>query len=91
VRPSARLTPILAMLALNLLATPAWAEVFRVGEIDGLFDVSIAYGILTRTQSRDRDFIGIGNGGDAASVNVDNGDLNYGKGIVSNGFRGPAS
>jgi hypothetical protein len=78
------------MLALNLVATPAWAEVFRVGEINGLFDISLAYGLLARTESRDREFIGIGNGGDAATVNVDDGDLNYDKGIVSNGVRATA-
>ena len=89
-RPSARLAATLAMLALNLVDTPAWAEVFRVGEVDGLFDVSVAYGLLTRTESRDPDFIGIGNGGNAASVNVDDGDLNYDKGVVSNGVRATA-
>jgi len=87
VRPSARLTPILAMLAANLVASPARAEVFRVGEVDGIFNASLAYGFLARTESRDRDFIGIANGGDAASVNFDNGDLNYDKGVVSNGLR----
>jgi hypothetical protein len=90
VRPSARLAPILATLAASLVAIPAWAEVFRVGEVDGIFDVSLAYGLLTRTESRDRDLIGIGNGGDAATVNVDDGDLNYDKGIVSNGVRATA-
>jgi hypothetical protein len=78
------------MLAVNLVAAPAWPEVFHVGEINGLFDISLAYGLLTRTESRDREFIGIGNGGDAATVNVDDGDLNYDKGIVSNGVRATA-
>ena len=88
--PRARLAPILVMLAANLVAIPAWAEVFRLGEIDGLFDISLAYGLLTRTESRNREFIGIGNGGDAASVNLDDGDLNYDKGIVANGVRATA-
>ena len=38
-RPCVRLTPILAMLAVNLMVAPAWPEVFHVGEIDGLFDI----------------------------------------------------
>jgi len=87
---SARLAPIAVLLAANLLTTPAWAEVFRVGEVDGLFDVSLAYGLLTRTESRELNFIGIGNAGEAASVNVDDGDLNYDKGVVSNGVRATA-
>jgi hypothetical protein len=90
VTAAARLGSILAVLAANLMASQAGAEVFRVGEVDGLFDVSVSYGLLTRTESRDSDFIGIGNGGDAASVNVDDGDLNYDKGLVSNGFRANA-
>ena len=88
--PSARLAPILTMLAAHLVATQAWAELFRVGEVDGLFNVSLAYGLLARTQKRESEFIGIGNGGDAATVNVDNGDLNYDKGVVSNGLRATA-
>jgi len=90
VRLAARLAPILAMLTASLVTTPACAEVFRIGEISGLFDVSLAYGLLTRTESRNRDFIGIGNGGNAATVNVDDGDLNYDRGIVSNGLRATA-
>jgi hypothetical protein len=81
---------VLAVLAVNLVAAPARPEVFHVGEIDGVFDFSLAYGLLTRTESRDRELIGIGNGGDAATVNVDDGDLNYDKGIVSNGVRATA-
>jgi hypothetical protein len=78
------------MLATSVDATPTWAEVFRVGEVDGLFDVSLAYGLLTRTEGRERDLIGIGNGGEAATVNADDGDLNYDKGVVSNGVRATA-
>ncbi|MBW2493156.1 MAG: DUF1302 family protein, partial [Deltaproteobacteria bacterium] len=87
---STRLAPILSMLVASLSAAPIRAEVFQVGEIDGLFDISLAYGILTRTESRDRDFIGFGNGGNAATVNLDDGDLNYDRGIVSNGVRANA-
>jgi len=86
----ARLTSIAALLATALTAAPSAAEVFHVGEVDGLFDVSLAYGLLTRTDARDEDLIGIGNGGSAPTVNVDDGDLNYDKGIVSNGVRATA-
>jgi hypothetical protein len=72
------------------MAERAPGEVFRIGEVDGLVDVSLAYGLLTRTESRDSEFVGIGNGGDAATVNVDDGNLNYDEGIVSNGVRATA-
>jgi len=85
----ARLTPIV-VLAMSVVAVPSSAKVFHVGEVDGLLDVSLAYGLLTRTDSRDEDLIGVGNGGTAPTVNVDNGDLNYDKGIVSNGIRATA-
>jgi hypothetical protein len=90
VRPSARLAPILSILVVSMLATATRAEIFNLGEVDGLFNISLAYGLLARTEGRDREFIGIGNGGDAATVNLDDGDLNYDKGIVSNGVRATA-
>lgn len=57
---------------------------FRVGELEGLFDLTLAYGAIYRTESRDDDFIAIANGGNASSANVDDGNLNYDTGIVSN-------
>jgi hypothetical protein len=74
-------------LAGSLAPLPAPATDFRVGELEGIFDVSLTYGLLARVEGRDSDLIGIGNGGNAPSVNVDDGNLNYDRGIVANGLR----
>ncbi len=74
-----------ACLLLSLLAFgPASALDFRAGEIEGLMDLTVSYGLLYRTEDRDDDFIAIANGGDAASANFDDGNLNYDTGVVSN-------
>ena len=67
VLPQRFLLLIFAVVALGPAA--ANAKVFDVGEVDGILDVTLAYGLLARTQSRDLDFVGIGNGGRADSVN----------------------
>lgn len=62
----------------------AGAMDFRTGPVDGLFDLTLSYGLLYRTESRDEDFIAIANGGNAPTANLDDGNLNYDTGIVSN-------
>ncbi len=76
--------------ALCALPAESRARVFRFGELEGIFDASLAYGLLVRTEGRDSDRIGVGNGGTDATVNLDDGNLNYGKGVVSNQLRGTA-
>lgn len=71
-----------AVLALSPGDCPAMD--FRTGPVEGLLDLTLTYGALYRTENRDDDFIAIANGGDAATANLDDGNLNYGKGIVSN-------
>lgn len=90
--PRSRTARYLVCLALACLCAPAPARAFdfRVGEVDGLLDLTLSYGLLLRTESRDPDLIGIGNGGNAPSVNADDGNLNYGKGVVSNAVRATA-
>jgi hypothetical protein len=78
---------ILLTLVLVFAPVPAHAKLFEVGDVDGIIDLVFSYGILARTEDRDPDFIGIANGGNLASVNGDDGDLNYGTGIVSNQLR----
>ena len=78
---------LLGAAAIALSSPAASAKVFDVGEVDGILDVTVAYGLLVRTQSRDQDFIGIGNGGRADSVNGDDGTLNYDTGLISNELR----
>jgi hypothetical protein len=63
------------------------AAAFRLQDVEGLLDVTLAYGTAVRVEDRDKDLIAIANGGTAASANTDDGTLNYGKGIVSNAGR----
>jgi len=51
-----------AALAVSLAPLPAPATDFRVGELEGIFDVSLTHGLLARVEGRDSDLIGIGNG-----------------------------
>jgi hypothetical protein len=61
-----------------------------VGEVAGLLDVRLSYGLLVRVEGRDDRLIAISSGGRARDANVDDGDLNYDKGIVANVLRGTA-
>ncbi|MDB4522050.1 DUF1302 domain-containing protein [Gammaproteobacteria bacterium] len=60
------------------------AFTFSSGELEGALDTTISYGARWRVQDRDQSIIGIANGGTAYSVNGDDGNLNYDKGLVSN-------
>ncbi|MEJ2130905.1 MAG: DUF1302 family protein, partial [Gammaproteobacteria bacterium] len=62
----------------------ASARDFRAFGVDGLLDLTLSHGLDIRLQDPDRNLIGESNGGDATSVNSDDGTLNYDKGIVSN-------
>jgi len=79
---------LLLVAAACVVVPDAGAALFRVGEVNGLFNVSLAYGFTVRTEERDEDQIGIGNGGNLPSVNGDDGNLNYDVGIVANQIRG---
>lgn len=73
-----------ACLAVAALLPAAEARDFRVGRTEGLLDVTLAYGLSVRTEDADHGLIGIANGGEAPSVNYDDGNQNYGTGVVSN-------
>ncbi len=70
-----------------LTVNPCHAADFRVGNLEGLFDVTVAYGLGIRLEDRDKDLIGIANGGRRPSVNNDDGNLNYDDGVYSNALR----
>jgi hypothetical protein len=78
---------LLALCAVSAIAAPAQARPFRYGEIEGVANLELSYGLLARVQDRDEDLIAIVNGGDASSANFDDGDLNYDQGIVSNALQ----
>src|SRR5262245_35016949 len=74
----------LGVLVLCLLPCTAVSWDFRVADVEGLADVTLAYGLLARTQGRDKDLIAIANKGTLPSANTDDGDLNQDPGLVSN-------
>ncbi len=76
-------TAVSSLVLVNL----AQAVEFSSGDLTGSWDTTLSYGVISRLKDNDKEIIGIGNGGTAFSVNNDDGDLNYGKGIVSNVFK----
>lgn len=71
--------------ALAILATsPAPAKDFQKGNLSGSWDTTLSWGAQYRLDDPDPDLIGLPEGGNAFSVNGDDGNLNYGTGIVSN-------
>ncbi len=50
-------------------------------------DSTLSYGLMWRVEDRDKDIIGLANGGTKHSVNYDDGNLNYGRGLVSNAIK----
>lgn len=63
---------------------PAQAFQFDLGVAQGAFDTTLSYGAAFRVEKRDPDLVGIANGGNAQSINIDDGNLNYDRGLVSN-------
>ena len=74
---------VLGVLVLCLIPSTAVSWDFRVADMEGLFNATLAYGLLARTQGRDKDLIAIANGGTAPSANADDGNLNQDPGLVS--------
>ncbi|GMR08160.1 MAG: DUF1302 domain-containing protein [Gammaproteobacteria bacterium] len=61
----------------------AQAFEFNQGELSGSFDTTISLGATWRVEGRDKDLIGVANLGRLRSVNTDDGNINYDKGVVS--------
>ena len=75
---------LLALCTAWTLPAPARAEPFQYGELEGVANLELSYGVLARVQDRDEDLVAIVNGGHSSSANLDDGDLNYDQGVVSN-------
>ncbi len=71
------LSAILPALVTVVLAMPAAAFQFSLGEVDGSLDSTLSFGMSWRVSEQDNDIIGKANGGRAYSVNGDDGNLNY--------------
>ena len=82
IRGAWKVLPALA-LAL-LLASPLGAISWGKGELSFTWDTTISWGAQYRLDEPDPAIIGLANGGDAFSVNGDDGNLNYDTGIFSN-------
>ena len=68
----------------TLVVSSAAAFQFEAGEITGSLDSTLSYGATWRVQDQSSQLIGTAAGGTARSVNFDDGNLNYGKGLISN-------
>ncbi|NOQ63207.1 MAG: DUF1302 family protein [Methyloprofundus sp.] len=77
----------LLLLSLYSATLPVMAMDFRLGEVEGLLDIELAYGNMSRVQKRDQSHIATTNGGTGTGINSDDGNLNYDRGVVSNMFR----
>lgn len=84
-----------AVLALTLIASaiPIRAFQFGSGEFKGSFDSTLSFGTLSRLDDPSPDYYGLtatfnGVPGRQNSVNADDGNLNYGKGLVSELLKG---
>ena len=84
IQPFARRRPAARALALLGCLLPATVEAmelrFHDSEVTGSFDTAITLGAAFRVQDRDENLIGVVNGGEANSINADDGNLNFDQG-----------
>jgi hypothetical protein len=85
-RHRVRLTVFTAALC-TLLATPGESVDLSSGEFKFNIDTTLSWGARYRLLERDNSIIGLPSGGDAFSVNGDDGNLNFDTGIVSNAVK----
>ncbi len=79
---------ILAVAMLTSCLAPAAQAIELGGEgWSGSLDTTLSWGMRYRLDDPDLDIVGIPNGGNAFSVNGDDGNLNFGTGIVSNAVK----
>lgn len=71
------------MIVSALLASPLAAFQFDYGEVSGSLDSTLSYGTSWRVSDPDPDLIGTAAGGNARSVNYDDGNQNYDTGLIS--------
>ncbi len=79
-----RATALLFLSATAIAPPVAHARPFKIGELEGVANLELSYGLLARVEDRDPHLVAIVNGGTSASANFDDGDLNYDEGVVSN-------
>ncbi len=82
---------VLRVVSLCLLGASAHslhAFVFNVGDISGSFDSTLTAGAAYRLNNPDPSLFGLSNGGQQFSVNADDGNLNYRRGLWSTAVKG---
>lgn len=79
-------TAIAAAIAAGF-AAPASAVPIQTDNWSGSWDTTVSYGAIWRVQSADCRLIANANGGCGRSANIDDGNLNYGTGILSNAVK----
>ena len=78
---------VCVLVVLVTLAQVAHGAGFVFGETEGLIDLTLSYGALYRLEDADSDLVAIASGGRARSADIDDGNLNYEKGLASNMVR----
>jgi hypothetical protein len=81
---ASRLACLAGALLVGLVVPHADAIDLSSGEFRLNLDTTVSWGAAYRLEDRDMRIIGLPNGGTAYSVNGDDGDLNFDKGIYSN-------
>ncbi len=74
---------VAALMSALLLTSAVRAVVFQSGDLKGSFDTTISVGSLFRLSNPDPNFFATSAGGKQQSVNYDDGDLNYHRGLSS--------
>lgn len=74
---------VLSSFSSQLANAATWTE----GDTQVTIDSTVSYGSIVRTAKRDKKLIGILHGGSAPSINADEGDLNYHRGIAATAFK----
>ena len=88
-RPGLAALVATAVLLAALVAAPVEAIGGENGEFTWSWDNTLSYGLLWRISNQDEAIVGLAAGGTAYSVNGDDGNQNYGKGIASNAATQP--
>ena len=89
-----RRSSVLGAAAAGCLAIVSWPSAHAInfqsasGDWSGSWDTTIGYGQGWRVSGRDCQLIAMANGGCGYSPNIDEGDLNYGKGTFSQAITG---
>ncbi len=69
--------------AVALACAPSFAVSFDNGKVNGSFDTTISLGGIWRLEQAANNIVGTANGGEAFSVNYDDGTLNFNRGLAS--------